>query len=151
MLLENIHYILALGIPGHFSRITASCGAKGLGILCQALKIPSTFFSGTSQIYTRSSSTWVKSKFPFRYLLLTTVLMLHGPFDMCLFEKVSQWTGAFLIFDKFYLTWGNQRGPHSTSSDGETLSNSRDVTWMITHSPFNNKMQIKADGQLILF
>lgn len=54
------------------------------------------------------------------------------------------------MFDKFYLTWGNQRGPHSTSSDGETQSNSRDVTWMITHSPFNKKMQIKADRQLIL-
>lgn len=89
--------------------------------------------------FTHSSSTGVKFKFLFRHSLLTTGLILRGPFDMCLFEKVSQWTGAFLIFDKFYLTQGNGVESTFTRQPCGMRSNGRNVTWISAHRPSNNK------------
>lgn len=74
-------------------RIAISCKVKSLEILFQkdlnlSLSSSKDFLCLLfwDQIYTRSVSTWVKFKFLFRYSLLTTGLMLHSPFDMCLFE-----------------------------------------------------------------
>lgn len=74
-------------------RIVISCKVKSLEILFQKdlnLSLSSSkdylCLLFWDQIYTRSVSTWVKFKFLFRYSLLTTGLMLHSPFDMCLFE-----------------------------------------------------------------
>lgn len=112
--------------------------------LCQPRKLPSSFSSGTSQTYTHSSSTCMKFKFPFRYLLLTTSFMLHGPFDMCLFEKVSQWTGAFLVLDKSDLTQGNGSGPTFNRQWWGPQSHWRDITCITVYSPFDDKTQCQG-------